>query len=250
MYLFWTLIVCCIRLNSLNYINFNLSIQPFVQALERSFISNDWITMVFVASLVLLVLVKVAYESRFLDFAELLINEKYLLKANKEIKFQDPFNLILFVAQLFSVSLFIQMALVRFGIGVELTPIIFFIRIALVYVVFVALKFFIERMIGVLFDGEQVLSSYQFQKLSYRSFFALVLFPVNALFIYGLKPGLLVIKIIIVVFILFNLVSLFNTFRRYEKLIYTNLFYFILYLCALEIAPYFILYKVFSLSAT
>ncbi|MFI8377524.1 DUF4271 domain-containing protein [Leeuwenhoekiella sp. NPDC079379] len=218
-----------------------------MQALERSFISNDWITIVVVACLILIVLVKVAYETRFIDFTELLINEKYLLKANKEIKFQDPFNLILFVAQLLSISLFIHIALMRFGIAVEIAPVLLFIRIALVYIVFVALKFFIERMMGVLFSGEQVLSSYQFQKLSYRSFFAMILLPVNALFIYGLNPSLVLIKIIIGIFILFNLISLFNTLRRYEKLIYFNLFYFILYLCALEIAPYFILYKVFSM---
>ncbi|MDP5043470.1 MAG: DUF4271 domain-containing protein [Leeuwenhoekiella sp.] len=218
-----------------------------MQALERSFISNDWITIVFVACLALIVLVKVAYETRFIDFTELLINEKYLLKANKEIKFQDPFNLILFVAQLLSVSLFIQIALTRFGIAVELSPVLLYIRIALVYVVFIALKFFIERMMGVLFNGEHVLSSYQFQKLSYRSFFALLLLPVNALFVYGINPSLILIKIIIGVFVLFNLISLFNTLRKYEKLIYFNLFYFILYLCALEIAPYFILYKVFSM---
>ncbi|MGO4913738.1 DUF4271 domain-containing protein [Leeuwenhoekiella sp. W20_SRS_FM14] len=218
-----------------------------MQALERSFISNDWITIVFVACLVLIVLVKVAYETRFIDFTELLVNEKYLLKANKEIKFQDPFNLILFVAQLLSVSLFIQIALTRFGIAVEISPVLLYIRIALVYVVFIALKFFIERMMGVLFNGEHVLSSYQFQKLSYRSFFALLLLPVNALFVYGINPSLILIKIIIGVFVLFNLISLFNTLRKYEKLIYFNLFYFILYLCALEIAPYFILYKVFSM---
>ncbi|WP_028376829.1 DUF4271 domain-containing protein [Leeuwenhoekiella sp. MAR_2009_132] len=218
-----------------------------MQALERSFISNDWITIVFVACLALIVLVKVAYETRFIDFTELLINEKYLLKANKEIKFQDPFNLILFVAQLLSVSLFIQIALTHFGIAVEISPVLLYIRIALVYVVFIALKFFIERMMGVLFSGEHVLSSYQFQKLSYRSFFALILLPVNALFVYGINPSLILIKIIIGVFVLFNLISLFNTLRKYEKLIYFNLFYFILYLCALEIAPYFILYKVFSM---
>lgn len=232
----------------MNYINFNLSIIAIVQALERSFISNDWITIVIVACVALVVLVKVAYEARFIDFTELLVNEKYLLKANKEIKFQDPFNIILFAAQLLSVSLFIYIAFVQFGVSVTLAPVLLYIRIALVYVVFVALKFFIERMMGVLFDGEHILSSYQFQKLSYRSFFALILLPVNALFIYGLEPSLLLIQITIGVFVIFNLISLINTLRRYENLIYYNLFYFILYLCALEIAPYFILYKVFSKS--
>jgi len=217
-----------------------------LQALERSVISNDWITLVFVACLLLITVAKVAYESRFVDFAELLINEKYLLKAGKDIQFENPFNLILFTAQFLSISLFIYLAFEQFEISSDVTSFLLYLRIALAYVVFVSLKFFIERMLGVLFNGEQQLNAYQLSKLSYRSYFALILLPVNALFVYAVHPNILAIQIVVAIFIIFNIISLFNTYRRYEKLIYNNLFYFILYLCALEIAPYFILYKVFS----
>jgi len=217
-----------------------------LQALERSVTSNDWITLVFVACLILITIAKVAYESRFIDFAELLINEKYLLKAGKDIQFENPFNLILFTAQFLSISLFIYLAFEQFEISSDVTSFLLYLRIALAYVVFVSLKFFIERMLGVLFNGEQQLNAYQLSKLSYRSYFALILLPVNALFVYAVHPNILAIQIVVAIFIIFNIISLFNTYRRYEKLIYNNLFYFILYLCALEIAPYFILYKVFS----
>ena len=217
-----------------------------MQALERSVISNDWITLVFVACLLLITVAKVAYESRFVDFAELLINEKYMLKAGKDIQFENPFNLILFTAQFLSISLFIYLAFEQFEISSDVTSFLLYLRIALAYVVFVSLKFFIERMLGVLFNGEQQLNAYQLSKLSYRSYFALILLPVNALFVYAVHPNILAIQIVVAIFIIFNIISLFNTYRRYEKLIYNNLFYFILYLCALEIAPYFILYKVFS----
>ena len=217
-----------------------------MQALERSVTSNDWITLVFVACLILITIAKVAYESRFIDFAELLINEKYLLKAGKDIQFENPFNLILFASQFLSISLFIYLAFIQFDISSDVTSFLLYLRIVLAYVVFVSLKFFIERMLGVLFSGEQQLNAYQLSKLSYRSYFALILLPVNAIFVYAVHPTLLVIQIVVGIFVIFNIISLFNTYRRYEKLIYNNLFYFILYLCALEIAPYFILYKVFS----
>lgn len=217
-----------------------------MQALERSFSSNDWITIVLVACLVLVAVAKVIYESRFVDFAELLVNEKYLLKSNKDIRFENPFNLILFTVQFFSISLFIYIIFRELGVETDASSFLLYVRIVLAYVVFVSLKFFIERMLGVLFNGEQELNTYQFSKLSYRSYFALVLLPVNAVFIYALKPGYITICIIVGIFLIFNIISLFNTYRRYENMIYNNLFYFILYLCALEIAPYFILYKVFS----
>ncbi|RXG18235.1 putative protein DUF4271 [Leeuwenhoekiella aestuarii] len=217
-----------------------------MQALERSVTSNDWITLVFVACLILITIAKVAYESRFIDFAELLINEKYLLKAGKDIQFENPFNLILFTSQFLSISLFIYLAFIQFDVNSDVTSFLLYLRIVLAYVVFVSLKFFIERMLGVLFNGEQQLNAYQLSKLSYRSYFALILLPVNAIFVYAVHPNMLVIQIVVGIFVIFNIISLFNTYRRYEKLIYNNLFYFILYLCALEIAPYFILYKVFS----
>lgn len=217
-----------------------------MQALERSVTSNDWITLVFVTSLLLITVAKLVYESRFIDFAELLINEKYLLKAGKTIQFEHPFNLILFTVQFLSISLFLYLAFIQFDVNSDVTSFLLYLRIALAYVVFVSLKFFIERMLGVLFKGEQQLNAYQLSKLSYRSYFAFILIPVNAIFVYAVHPNMLVIEIVVGIFLIFNIISLFNTYRRYEKLIYNNLFYFILYLCALEIAPYFILYKVFS----
>ena len=217
-----------------------------MQALERSLVNNDWITLVLIACLVFIAVARIAYESRFLDFAELPVNEKFLLKASKGVRFEHPFNLLLFTVQFLSISLFIFLIVSKFDAFTEVDPELVFVRITLIYVVFVALKFFIERILGVLFKGESYLNTYQYCKLSYRNYFALLLIPINALFIYAFKPSLLVFQIIVILFLILNVISLFNTFRKYEKLIYNNLFYFILYLCALEIAPYFILFKLFS----
>lgn len=217
-----------------------------MQALERSLISNDWITLALMVCLVLVAVARVIYETKFVDFAELLINEKYLIKGGKDIRFEHPFNMLLFTVQFLSISLFIFLVSSQFDTFSKIRPALGYVRIVLIYVVFVALKFFIERMLGVLFKGEDHLNTYQFYKLSYRNYFALILLPINALFVYAFKPPLLVLQIIIGVFLILNVISLFNTFRRYEKLIFNNLFYFILYLCALEIAPYFILFKLFS----
>ncbi len=217
-----------------------------MQAIERNLISNDWITLVLVGCLVLIAAARVAYESKFVDFGELPLNEKYLLKSSKDIQFEHPFNLLLFTVQFLSISLFVFLVAQKYELFKTISPFVGYVRITLVYVVFVSLKFFTERTLGVLFKGEDHLDTYQFYKLSYRSYFALILIPVNAFFVYAAEPSLLVLQIVIGIFLILNLISLFNTFRRYEKLIFNNLFYFILYLCALEIAPYFILYKLFS----
>jgi hypothetical protein len=43
---------------------------------------------------------------------------------------------------------------------------------------------------------------------------------------------------------LINLIGFLTSFKNYQKLINPNFFYFLLYLCALEIGPYVLLYKV------
>ena len=50
------------------------------------------------------------------------------------------------------------------------------------------------------------------------------------------------LSVILLFFIV--LTGLFTSFKAHQSLIKYNFFYFILYLCALEIAPYIILYKV------
>ena len=104
--------------------------------------------------LVLIAVAKAVYETRFVDFVELLINEKYLLKANKDIRFESPFNLILFTIQFFSISLFIYIVFNELNVLTDASNFLLYVRIVLAYVVFVSLKFFIERMLGVLFNGE------------------------------------------------------------------------------------------------
>jgi hypothetical protein len=43
---------------------------------------------------------------------------------------------------------------------------------------------------------------------------------------------------------LINLLGFLTSFKTYQKKINPNFFYFLLYLCALEISPYVLLYKV------
>ncbi len=217
-----------------------------MEAIERTFISNDWITLILVSCLVLLTVVKIAYANKFADFSELFLNEKYLLKTGKEIKFNDSFNVLLFIVQLLSVSLFLYLIVNALDLAPDISPFFVYLRIFVIYSLFVGVKFLVEKMMAVLFNGEKEMANYHYHKLVYRNYFSIILILINALFIYTFQPSLLSIQIIVGILVLLNSISLINTLRKHEKLIYSNLFYFILYLCALEIAPYFILYKMLS----
>jgi len=70
--------------------------------------------------------------------------------------------------------------------------------------------------------------------------------PINVLLLYAITPTKWLLIISIGLIILINSVGLVTTFKNHQKLILNNLFYFILYLCALEIGPYLILYKIIA----
>jgi len=60
------------------------------------------------------------------------------------------------------------------------------------------------------------------------------------------QPSKAIIYTAIVLLLIINLIGFITSFKMHQKLILNNLFYFILYLCALEIAPYIILYEFIS----
>ncbi|RZW43378.1 MAG: DUF4271 domain-containing protein, partial [Flavobacteriaceae bacterium] len=55
-----------------------------------------------------------------------------------------------------------------------------------------------------------------------------------------------IIYVVMAFIVLIHLIGFLTTFKSYQNVIIENLFYFILYLCALEFGPYILLYKVFN----
>ena len=75
---------------------------------------------------------------------------------------------------------------------------------------------------------------------------ALVLLPICMAFIYIWEPSLIALYICIGLVLLMNFISVVSIYRKNQQFILSRWFYFILYLCALEIGPYFILYKLIT----
>ena len=110
---------------------------------------------------------------------------------------------------------------------------------------FILIKVLMERLIGSLFEIDKLVDSYLFQKISYKNYLGLLLLPINALLIFNVKSSLTIFYVAIGLLLVVNVIGLVTSFKTHLSVIKNNLFYFILYLCALEIAPYIILYKVF-----
>ena len=211
----------------------------------REVVSNEWFTVLIVLCLCVLALAKFLYGKRFNDFVSVIGNSKYLKIYAKEQKFVDQFDALLFINLIISFSLFCFLSYSTLVAELEF-DLILFSKILLGIGSILLIKVLFERLIGSVFGIDTLIDDYIFQKTNYRNYLGLLLLPINILLIYTLEPNKNLIFISIGLLIVIHISGFITSFKTHQKLILNNLFYFILYLCALEIGPYIILYKVFS----
>jgi len=196
-----------------------------------------------VLSLLLVSLAKLIDESKFSEFVSIAISKKYFLSAQREDNYLfNRFNIILFFVQIISLSLFLYQVLLRLSVVVD-QGFLTFIKIAVFLTAFVLLKFFIEKLIGFVIGLNEFVNQFNFIKLSYRNNIGIYFVAIN-IFLY-LTESLTIIHQVayLAIYLILSAIGFVRMFNFFQKEIPPHIFYFILYLCALEIAPYAILYK-------
>jgi len=206
--------------------------------------SYELFTILIVLGIVFIASAKMVFPKRFNDFVYVLGNSKYLKIYSREQKFFDKFDAFLFVNLVISLTIFIFICL-GYEKSVLIPTVNDLFKLSVGISIFILAKVLLERLIGTLFELDPLIDQYLFQKITYKNFFGLLLLPINLLLIYRFKPSLILLYSILGMRLIINFVGLITSIKTNQSLIKQNLFYFILYLCALEIAPYIILYKVF-----
>lgn len=210
----------------------------------RNIVSNELFTILLVIGLIIVAIAKLSSPKRFDDFILVLGNDKYLKIYSRDQKFFDKFDALLFINLILSVSVFCFIIYKQVTETHSLSSNTMF-KLTFSIGVFILIKVLIERLIGSLFEIDKLVDQYIFQKISFKNYLGLFLLPINALLLYSFQPTIHLIYGIICLLLVVNIIGLISSFKTHQSLIKNNLFYFILYLCALEIAPYVILYKVF-----
>jgi Domain of unknown function (DUF4271) len=203
--------------------------------------AKDWATCLFVFSFALIAITRTAFETRFNDFLRILVSDKYIKVYKDTSHLMSGFTILLFIVQIISFSFFIQIILSHLGY-VSKTDWVLFIRIFTFFGVFVLSKFLIEKIIATTFNIEEFTEQLNLQKVSYRTFIGMLLLPINIYLFYNDTSSNVLIFCVIGVILIINLYSYLVSLKIYQNLILGKLFYFILYLCALEIAPYYFIY--------
>ncbi len=212
----------------------------------REVLFNDWYTTIIVASLTITVSAKLLNFNRFTHFLRLIGNSNYLRIYVKDHKFLDPFDVVLFLNFCVNGTLIGILTYSHFVQNLEITPLLF-LKIAAILGAGALIKVLLELGIGYLFDIPKLFHSYVFQQISFINFLGVVLLPLNSLLIFGVPNNHTLIVFILLVSGLILLIGLMKSIKSYQKLLINNFFYFILYLCTLEIAPYVLFCKLFSL---
>lgn len=212
-----------------------------IEAVPRQFETGDWITVVLLMALCLVTMVKLVYPFQFRRFSKVLFAYNYLF--DNSVEKDKGFGYMLLVAHLLILSLGLYFLNLNYPI-LEDMSVISFLKLFLIYTVFVVGKYLIEKMMGVIFSIEEVIGNYVNYKITIKNFFALILFPILLLVAYAWHPSFRSLAVIFWFFVSLNLAYLGVYYEKTRMINKSNWYYIILYLCAFEIAPYFILYKV------
>lgn len=206
---------------------------------------SDWITLVFILAFGIIALTKTLYENRFDDFTKLIFSDKYIRIYKDSSHLMGLFSILLFFVQVVSISFFVQILLSHLGYGLK-TDWVLFIQIFTFVLYFILSKFLIEKIIGTTFKIEELVDYFNLQKVTYRTYIGLFLLPIDII-LYNYDAVLKNVSIIILyIIIALNVLLYIYAIKNYRKEIFGKLFYFILYLCTLEITPYYLMYYWFT----
>ena len=209
--------------------------------------TRDWATILFVVALVLVAVTKSVFENRFSDYLRLIVSDKYIKVYRDSGHLRSGFTVALFIVQLISLAFFIQLLLAYFGYASK-TDWVLFIQIIIFLAVFILSKFIIEKIIATSFNIEEFVEQFNLQKVSYRTYISLLILPIDIVLFYTNYISKNLIFLFIAIILIVNMLTYLISLKNYQNLLFGKLFYFILYLCALEIAPYYFMYYWFTKS--
>jgi len=208
-----------------------------MEPIARTFGQTDWITITLVVSLLFPIIAKSIYYPRFLNFIILPFNNKYISTYTKKEKLFNWFHFLMSVFQVINTTLFIFFIWRSYFNPTEAkNPYIFPLLLAGVFL-FMGAKTMAQLFNGFIFNSYKTFNELIFKKLTYFNYSGIILFIANVFLAYVFIDSKITIIIALILFFAINTIGWIAVLNNYQKFISTYFFYFILYLCALEIAP-------------
>jgi len=204
----------------------------------RDYILFDGFTIIILLNVIIVTIAKTLNNSKFKQFLFIYLNNSFLKFKSNDNSFLSSFNSLLNVNYIISLSVYISILFSNnlYGFNNNFETSIFFATLVFI-VVFIYTKYFIEILIGWAFNISKFVVSFNLQKNSFNKLLGIFIILLNSLAIYSFPNSIIFIKISIFFVISLYVVGLYKVIRLNDNLILSNMFYFILYLCTLEIVP-------------
>ncbi|WP_396636633.1 DUF4271 domain-containing protein [Maribacter sp. R77961] len=212
-----------------------------MESILRAANSEDWITLILFGSLLFILAAKSMFYSRFLNFMILPFNNKYIFMYNKKEKLYNWFHVFFTIFQIINTSLFLFLAWKAFEKPETNNYPFIFPIILLVFFLFLTTKVLLQLTNAFIFGSYRTFTEIIFKKLSYLNYSGLILFIANIILTFVYINSTAVVLLALILFLGTNIIGWITVLKNHQKLITSYFFYFILYLCALEIAPLVIL---------
>ncbi|MDA0177666.1 DUF4271 domain-containing protein [Mesoflavibacter profundi] len=207
----------------------------------RQINNTDIITAIFIACLLCIAISKLLFGKRFDIFSNLILTNRYIKAYIKEQHFFETFDALLFINLILNGGIFIY--IIQKALSNTVLSQLLILKYAILLGSFFIVKVLIERLLASVFKIDHLINSYLFNKISYRNYLGLILLPVNAILIYYVNYSANLLYILGLSVLAIYTIILLTYYSKNLNLLKQSLFYFILYLCALEIAPYIIVYQ-------
>ena len=200
----------------------------------RDIISNDSLTILLFGSIFFIIILKkidpIIFSQNLSFRKKELVNK---ISTNLwGIKFLEVLYNLLFISNISILLAFFKVQNFELIIYYELFKYVF---------IFFASKVLFDIIIGKVFSINRIMKNYVWQKLVYCNSLGIILLLFNFFIAYTIFDKQFMVSFFIALSVLYLIFAYFSIFFSMKKVIYKNWFYFILYLCTLEIIPYYYL---------
>jgi len=211
----------------------------------RDILLKDAFTIIILSLMIIITFIKLNYEQKFNYLIKIFWNRSYLKKYKKEKIIYNGFDYFLQINFVISISLFVYTFQLLSNNHLLSFDLIKLINIVMIIITFLMLKNLSELIVSWIFDISWAIKPYLNEKINYNNLIGLIILSINILIIYFFNPSINILFIFISIILLLKLTGYINSFILHQKTIKKSWFYFILYLCTLEIIPYLLLYDFF-----
>ena len=200
----------------------------------RDIISNDSLTVLLFGSVFFMIILK--------KIDPIIFNQNLSFR-KKELVNKISTNLwgIKFLEILYNVLFISNLSILLAFFKDQNFDLILYCKLFKYIFIFFASKILFDVIIGKLFSINNIMKSYVWQKFVYCNSLGIILLLFNFFVAYTIFDKQYMASIFIYLSILYLIFAYFSIFFSMKKVIIKNWFYFILYLCTLEIIPYYYL---------